>query len=75
MEDYGNAQSRRRDIQKDHSRDLAKKENDPRQYEPKSAEDVPMQLEERNIGAVSWDNLFTFCRTPVLSELRRFWIC
>ena len=55
MEDYGNAQSRRKDTEKDRSPGLAKKENDPRQYESDSAEGVLMQLEERNVGAVSWD--------------------
>ena len=54
MEDYGNTQSRRRGTQKDHSPGLAKKGND-RQHEPDNAEDVLMQLEERNVGAVSWD--------------------
>ena len=52
MEDYGNTQSRRKDTR---SPGLAKKENDPRQDESDSAEDVLMQLEERNVGAVSWD--------------------
>jgi ATP-binding cassette subfamily C (CFTR/MRP) protein 1 len=28
---------------------------EPLQYKPNSAKDVPMQLEERNVGAVSWD--------------------
>ena len=34
---------------------LAKNGIEPLQYKPDSAEDVLMQLEERNVGAVSWE--------------------
>src|SRR5882757_7245957 len=56
MDEYGNAESSaRKDIRKDDIAGLAKNGNEPLQYKPDSAEDVLMQLEERNVGAVSWE--------------------
>ncbi|KAF8815566.1 multidrug resistance-associated ABC transporter [Phlegmacium glaucopus] len=55
MDEYGNAESRGKDSQKERNPGRAKKGNEPLQYEPDSAEDVLMQLEERNVGAVSWE--------------------
>jgi ATP-binding cassette subfamily C (CFTR/MRP) protein 1 len=51
MDEYGNA----KDNRKERSTDLAKNETKPLQYKPDSAEDVLMELEERNVGAVPWD--------------------
>jgi len=55
MDEYGNAESREKHTQKERIPGLAKTGNEPLQYEPDSAEDVLMQLEERNVGAVSWE--------------------
>ena len=55
IDDYGNAESQKKDTQKERITGLAAKGNDPLQYKPNSAEDVLMQLEERNVGAVSWE--------------------
>jgi hypothetical protein len=55
IDDYGNAESPKKDTQKERITGLAAKGNDPLQYKPNSAEDVLMQLEERNVGAVSWE--------------------
>ena len=54
MDEYGNAESRK-DNRKECIAGLAKNGIEPLQYKPDSAEDVLMQLEERNVGAVSWD--------------------
>ena len=54
MDEYGNAETRR-DNRKDRIAGLAKNGIEPLQYKPNSAEDVLMQLEERNVGAVSWE--------------------
>ena len=54
MDEYGNAESRK-DNRKERIAGLAKDGIEPLQYKPDSAEDVLMQLEERNVGAVSWD--------------------
>ena len=54
MDEYGNAESRR-DNRKGRIGGLVKNGNEPLQYKPNSAEDVLMQLEERNVGAVSWE--------------------
>ena len=54
MDEFGNAESRK-DNRKDRIAGLAKDGTEPLQYKPDSAEDVLMQLEERNVGAVSWD--------------------
>jgi ATP-binding cassette subfamily C (CFTR/MRP) protein 1 len=50
MDEYGNA----KDNRKERITELAKK-FEPLQFKPDSAEDVLMQLEERNVGAVPWD--------------------
>ena len=52
IDEYGNA---RKDTQKDRIPGLARNDHKPLQYKPESAEDVLMQLEERNVGAVSWE--------------------
>jgi ATP-binding cassette subfamily C (CFTR/MRP) protein 1 len=74
MDEYGNAESRN-DNRKERIT-LAKNGNEPLQYKPNSAEDVLMQLEERNIGAVSWDVYKKYLRfgggliwVPVISAL------
>ena len=54
MDEHGNAESRK-DNRKERIAGLAKNGIEPLQYKPNSAEDVLMQLEERNVGAVSWD--------------------
>ena len=54
MDEYGNAESRK-DNRKERIAGLAKNGIEPLQYKPNSAEDVLMQLEERNVGAVSWE--------------------
>ena len=54
MDEYGNAESGKGN-RKDRIAGLAKNGTEPLQYKPDSAEDVLMQLEERNVGAVSWD--------------------
>jgi ATP-binding cassette subfamily C (CFTR/MRP) protein 1 len=54
MDEFGNAESRK-DNRKDRIAGLAKNGIEPLQYKPDSAEDVLMQLEERNVGAVTWD--------------------
>jgi ATP-binding cassette subfamily C (CFTR/MRP) protein 1 len=51
MDEYGNA----KDKGKERITELAINGIEPLQYKPDSAEDVLMQLEERNVGAVSWD--------------------
>ena len=53
MDEYGNQS--RKDNRKERIAGLANNEIEPFQYKPNSAEDVLMQLEERNIGAVSWE--------------------
>ena len=53
MDEYGNES--RKDNRKERITGLAKNGIDTLQYTPNSAEDVLMQLEERNIGAVSWE--------------------
>jgi ATP-binding cassette subfamily C (CFTR/MRP) protein 1 len=53
MDEYGNES--RKSNQKERIAGLAKNGIEPLQYEPNSAEDVLMQLEERNVGAVSWE--------------------
>ena len=54
MDEFGNAESRE-DNREDRIAGLAKDGTEPLQYKPDSAEDALMQLEERNVGAVSWD--------------------
>ena len=54
MDEYGSAESRK-DKQKERMAGLVKNGIEPLQYKPDSAEDVLMQLEERNVGAVSWE--------------------
>ena len=54
MDEYGNAESGK-DNRKELIAGIAKNGVEPLQYKPNSAEDVLMQLEERNVGAVSWD--------------------
>lgn len=51
MDEYGNA----KDNRKERTGGIAKNGIEPLQFKPDSAEDVLMQLEERNVGAVSWD--------------------
>ena len=53
MDEYGNAESQK-DTKRDRNPGLAKEGNCPLQYEPDSTQDVLMQLEERNVGAVPW---------------------
>ena len=53
MDEYGNES--RKDNRKERITGLAKNGIDTLQYTPNSAEDVLMQLEERNVGAVSWE--------------------
>ena len=53
MDEYGNQS--RKDNRKERIAGLANNEIEPFQYKPNSAEDVLMQLEERNVGAVSWE--------------------
>ena len=55
IEEYGSAESRNKDTQKKRNPGLTKKGNDHLHHEADSAADVLMQLEERNIGAVSWE--------------------
>lgn len=55
MDEYRNNESRRKSTQKDRIAGVTKDGNEPLQYKPDSAEAVLMQLEERNVGAVSWD--------------------
>jgi ATP-binding cassette, subfamily C (CFTR/MRP), member 1 len=52
IDEYGNS---RKDTQKERIPGLAKNAHKPLQYKPESAEDVLMQLEERNVGAVPWE--------------------
>ena len=54
MKEYGNAGSEK-DNRKERIAGPAKNGIEPLNYKPNSAEDVLMQLEERNVGAVSWD--------------------
>ena len=53
MDEYGNES--RKDNRKERIAGLANNGIEPFEYKPNSAEDVLMQLEERNIGAVSWE--------------------
>ena len=52
MDEYGNESQK--DNRKERIAGLAEIGIEPLQYKPNSAEDVLMQLEERNVGAVSW---------------------
>ena len=52
MDEYGNESRKKK--QKERIAGITKNGNEPLQYKPNSAEDVLMQLEERNVGAVSW---------------------
>ena len=54
MDEFGNAESRK-DNQKERIAGLAKNGIKPLQYKLDSSEDALMQLEERNVGAVTWD--------------------
>ena len=53
MDEYGNES--RKDNRKERIAGLPNNGIEPFEYKPNSAEDVLMQLEERNIGAVSWE--------------------
>ena len=53
MDEYGNES--RKDNRKERIASLVNNGIEPFEYKPNSAEDVLMQLEERNIGAVSWE--------------------
>ena len=53
MDEYGN--DSRKDNRKERIAGVANNGIEPLQYKPNSAEDVLMQLEERNIGAVTWE--------------------
>ena len=54
MDEYRVTESGK-DNRKERIAGLAKKEVELLQYKTDSSEDVPMQLEERNVDAVSWD--------------------
>ena len=53
MDEYGDAESRKDDRTK-RIACLAKNVIEPLQYKPNSTEYILIQLEERNVGAVSW---------------------